>query len=587
MILKQSTSVVIPFGPFVDATDGVTAETGLISAIDHASTGIVLSKNGGAHAVRHATVTASTHLGGGVYAVTLDATDTGTLGSIRVFFADAATCLPVWADFQVVPAEVYDAIVSGSGGGVRADLRNIGGSAVSTSSAQIGANIVNAGGTAWGSGAITAASIADDAITAAKIASDVTAEVQSGLATSSSIAALNNLSAAQVNAEVDAALADINLDHLMAVAVTNSDVANNSALAKLASKSATAAWSTFSNLTDSMEAQTDQLALITPISNTPDSANLTAGVVVSGTVSDAATDDNAYYILRPDIAVGGLGLDVDLTFACGAGRAPTSMSLNGYWNGSGAVNVWAYDYVAGAWYQLSNTSTSLASRSNDTNYSYALSREHMDTDGTVKLRFTATSTTTANRLRLDRVLVNSVSEEAGSTTTVTPATLWAYPDRQLTAMAIDISGNLSGSVGSVIGNVGGNVAGSVGSIATGGIAAASFASGAIDASAIAANAITDAKVANDVTIASVTGAVGSVAGNVGGNVNGNVVGSVTMPHIDGLDYETWGAAVLAAIGGVASVSGGTVTFKRNDGTTSVLAVTVGSTPGTRTASVIS
>lgn len=49
-------------------------------------------------------------------------------------------------------------------------LSHIAGAAVSTSSAQLGVNVVNAGGTAWGSGAITAASIASDAITAAKIA---------------------------------------------------------------------------------------------------------------------------------------------------------------------------------------------------------------------------------------------------------------------------------------------------------------------------------------------------------------------------------------------------------------------------------
>ncbi len=63
-------------------------------------------------------------------------------------------------------------------------------------------------------------------------------------------------------------------------------------------------------------------------------------------------------------------------------------------------------------------------------------------------------------------------------------------------------------------------------IADGAIDAATFASGAITASAIAADAITDAKVASDVTIASVTGAVGSVTGNVGGNVAGSVA-SVT------------------------------------------------------------
>jgi hypothetical protein len=59
-------------------------------------------------------------------------------------------------------------------------------------------------------------------------------------------------------------------------------------------------------------------------------------------------------------------------------------------------------------------------------------------------------------------------------------------------------------------------------IADGAIDAATFAAGAINAAAIAADAITDAKVAADVTIASVTGAVGSVTGNVGGNVTGSV-----------------------------------------------------------------
>lgn len=59
-------------------------------------------------------------------------------------------------------------------------------------------------------------------------------------------------------------------------------------------------------------------------------------------------------------------------------------------------------------------------------------------------------------------------------------------------------------------------------VADGTIDAATFAAGAINAAAIAADAITDAKVASDVTIASVTGAVGSVTGNVGGNVTGSV-----------------------------------------------------------------
>lgn len=52
----------------------------------------------------------------------------------------------------------------------KSDMVDVAGAAVSTSTAQLGVNAVQAGGTAWGSGAITAASIAADAITAAKVA---------------------------------------------------------------------------------------------------------------------------------------------------------------------------------------------------------------------------------------------------------------------------------------------------------------------------------------------------------------------------------------------------------------------------------
>mgnify|MGYP003403405723 CR=1 FL=1 len=62
-----------------------------------------------------------------------------------------------------------------------------------------------------------------------------------------------------------------------------------------------------------------------------------------------------------------------------------------------------------------------------------------------------------------------------------------------------VTGNVGGSVGSVTGNVGGNVVGSIGSVATGGIVAASFAAGAIDAAAIATDAITSAELAATAT----------------------------------------------------------------------------------------
>src|SRR3989304_4318043 len=110
MYVKQSTSVVINLGPFLDKTDGVVLETALVSALDHATTGIMLSKNGGGLAVRSATVTATPYDAHGRYRVTLNTTDTNTLGQLRVIYTDAATCLPVWLDLMVMPANIYDSM---------------------------------------------------------------------------------------------------------------------------------------------------------------------------------------------------------------------------------------------------------------------------------------------------------------------------------------------------------------------------------------------------------------------------------------------------------------------------------------------
>jgi hypothetical protein len=74
-----------------------------------------------------------------------------------------------------------------------------------------------------------------------------------------------------------------------------------------------------------------------------------------------------------------------------------------------------------------------------------------------------------------------------------------------------------------------------------------LAAGVITAASIAADAITDAKVASDVTIASVTGAVGSVTGNVGGNVTGSVgtVNALAANIITAASIATDAAAEIA------------------------------------------
>ena len=107
-LLKQSTATTLLIGPFVDATDGVTAEDALtISQAD-----VRLSSNGGNMAQKHE-ATGCTHDELGYYTCPLDTTDTATLGVLKVMVSESGA-LPVWQEYMVVPAAVYDSIVAGS-----------------------------------------------------------------------------------------------------------------------------------------------------------------------------------------------------------------------------------------------------------------------------------------------------------------------------------------------------------------------------------------------------------------------------------------------------------------------------------------
>jgi hypothetical protein len=65
---------------------------------------------------------------------------------------------------------------------------------------------------------------------------------------------------AEVQSEVDDALIAKGLDHLVFASVTGTDIADNSIIAKLVSKSATADWDSYVNTTDALEALRDYTA---------------------------------------------------------------------------------------------------------------------------------------------------------------------------------------------------------------------------------------------------------------------------------------------------------------------------------------
>ncbi len=229
MFLKQSTAATIVLGPFVDDVDGKTAET----ALTIAQADVRLSKNGGSFAQKNDTGSAG-HMENGYYSCALNTTDTNTPGRLRVAVSKSGA-LPVWLNITILAANVYDSLIGGG-------------------------DYLEVDGKQWNGTNVATPATAGHPVVTVKSGTG-TGEINlSGGNLAGSVGSLASQAKADVNAEVDTAIADARLDHLMQNAVTGTDVADNSVIAKLASKSATADWDTFNNTTDSLEARQDDKA---------------------------------------------------------------------------------------------------------------------------------------------------------------------------------------------------------------------------------------------------------------------------------------------------------------------------------------
>jgi len=226
--LRQSTaSQARAIGPFLDDTDFKTAET----ALTIANTDVKLRANGTTLANKNSG--GGTHQVNGLYSLTFDATDTANVGELY-FSVVVAGALPVFGTYVVLEEAVYDALFAASAAGfgtaqtgdafarlgapagasVSADI-----AAVKTETASIQADTndiqtrlpaalvsgrMDSSIGAVAAGAIAAASFAAGAFDAVwtVAARILTAGTNIVLAKGTGITGFNDLSAAQVNAEV-------------------------------------------------------------------------------------------------------------------------------------------------------------------------------------------------------------------------------------------------------------------------------------------------------------------------------------------------------------------------------------------------
>lgn len=131
--LKTNTATRITVGPFFDKTDGVTPETALtvtsckltFTVDDGGVPTLVLDTNptasGGSNDMVHITGDDA-----GFYDLELTAANVNYVGRAMLAITDAATHCPVFHEFMILPANVYDSLVGGSDT-LQADVTQFGG----------------------------------------------------------------------------------------------------------------------------------------------------------------------------------------------------------------------------------------------------------------------------------------------------------------------------------------------------------------------------------------------------------------------------------------------------------------------------
>ncbi len=122
VFLKQSTSIDIRLGPFLDVSDGFTPETGVtIAGSDEAE---ILKANGAATVAMTGTLAAVTNCDGW-YDYTLATGDVDTVGELVIVMHDDTVYLPVFVRAYVVEEVIYDAYyASGAVGATELPLIN-------------------------------------------------------------------------------------------------------------------------------------------------------------------------------------------------------------------------------------------------------------------------------------------------------------------------------------------------------------------------------------------------------------------------------------------------------------------------------
>ena len=155
--LRTNTATIVTVGPFYDKTDGVTIETGLtitnerismtVDLNDGSAPTLVLDNVTGATSATSNDLNYITNCDAGLMQLELAAANVNYLGRAFLTITDAANHCPVFHEFMILPANVYDSLVLGTDY-LDANSVQVGGTA--QTGRDIGASVLLSSGTGTG-----------------------------------------------------------------------------------------------------------------------------------------------------------------------------------------------------------------------------------------------------------------------------------------------------------------------------------------------------------------------------------------------------------------------------------------------------
>jgi hypothetical protein len=120
--LRQNTTTIVTVGPFLDKTDGVVIEDALTASNEKIT--FIVDLNDGSAPTKVIDMATGAASGGdndivdlgtsGMYSMELTQANTNYLGRAFLSITDAANHCPVFHEFTILPAQVYDSLILGT-----------------------------------------------------------------------------------------------------------------------------------------------------------------------------------------------------------------------------------------------------------------------------------------------------------------------------------------------------------------------------------------------------------------------------------------------------------------------------------------